>query len=147
MLEVLRLMQQGYPSRTDFTTLYNMYQKFLPPIIANLDVRTFCEALIFALGSNEDDFQFGLTKVFFRAGKYALLDEITHNDEAKTQELVKKVSHWLVCKRWKKFIFAAIAVQRLGQQIRLNFIFFFLVFFSFFKNKTITLTKTKTKQN
>jgi len=131
MLEVLRLMQQGYPSRTDFTSLYNMYKNFLPPIIANLDVRTFCEALIFALGSTDNDFQFGLTKVFFRAGKYALLDEITKNDEKTTQELIAKVSHWLVCKRWKKFIFAAIAVQRLGQRIQ-YFLFNFSI--NFFLN-------------
>jgi len=91
MLEALRLMQQGYPSRTDFNTLYEMYKSHLPPLIANLDVRTFCEALIFAMGSNENDFQFGLTKVFFRAGKYALLDEITRQDEFNTKELIERV--------------------------------------------------------
>ncbi len=26
MMEVLELMQKGYPSRTDFNTLYNMYK-------------------------------------------------------------------------------------------------------------------------
>ena len=63
MLEALQLMQGGYPSRTDFQNLYDMYKKYLPPLMANLDVRTFCEALLFALGSNENDFQFGYTKV------------------------------------------------------------------------------------
>lgn len=118
MLEALRLMQQGFPSRTDFVSLYNMYKDNLPPIIANLDVRTFCEALIFAMGSNENDFQFGLTKVFFKAGKYALLDEITRQDELNTKELIERVRRWLVRKRWKKFIFAAISVQKLNLKIK-----------------------------
>jgi len=118
MLEALRLMQQGFPSRTDFSSLYEMYKSHLPPVIANLDVRTFCEALIFAMGSNENDFQFGLTKVFFRAGKYALLDEITRQDESFTIELIERVRRWLIRKRWRKFIFATISVQKLALKIK-----------------------------
>ena len=144
MMEVLELMQKGYPSRTDFQTLYGMYkyvfffllfQKkkinghlilptlfrvYLPPFMQNLDARTFCEALIYALGSNADDFKFGLTKVFFRAGKYALLDQITRNDEKLTKEIVEKVRKWLLRKRWRKAIFATVSSIKLTKKIKLR---------------------------
>jgi myosin-6 len=65
MVSVLDLMQGGFPSRTAFQDLYDMYKSSLPPVLAQLDPRTFCKALFKALGLNEDDFQFGVSKVFF----------------------------------------------------------------------------------
>lgn len=43
MVSVLDLMQQGYPSRTQFSELYNMYKKYLPPELSRLDPRLFCK--------------------------------------------------------------------------------------------------------
>lgn len=40
-----------------------MYKQFLPPDLARLDPRLFCKALFKALGLNENDFKFGMTKV------------------------------------------------------------------------------------
>ena len=45
MTSVLELMQQGYPSRTQFSELYNMYKSHLPAELARLDPRLFCKAL------------------------------------------------------------------------------------------------------
>ena len=45
MTSVLKLMEQGYPSRTMFSELYSMYKKYLPPELARLDPRLFCKAL------------------------------------------------------------------------------------------------------
>lgn len=98
MVSVLDLMQGGFPSRAPFHELYNMYQKFMPPKLTRLDPRLFCkvrpapapapapppaaappssllfspsvfQALFKALGLNENDYKFGLTRVFFRPGK------------------------------------------------------------------------------
>ncbi|OWF36327.1 Unconventional myosin-VI [Mizuhopecten yessoensis] len=43
MNSVLDLMQQGFPSRTQFVELYNMYKRYLPPELARLDPRLFCK--------------------------------------------------------------------------------------------------------
>ena len=43
MGSVLELMQQGFPSRTQFSDLYNMYKKYMPADIARLDPRLFCK--------------------------------------------------------------------------------------------------------
>lgn len=43
MASVLELMQQGYPSRAQFSDLYAMYKSYLPPDLARLDPRLFCK--------------------------------------------------------------------------------------------------------
>lgn len=113
MMEAMELMQKGYPSRVDFTTLHDLYKGFLPPQIQKLDAKIFCEALIYALGCNYQDFQFGLTKVFFRAGKYALLDQMTKADEELKATIVEKVRIWLIKKRWRRVIFTAFSCVKL----------------------------------
>jgi myosin-6 len=71
MVTMLDLIQGGFPSRTAFKDLYDMYKSVLPPVLASLDPRTFAKALFKALGLNEDDFQVGVSLVFFRPGKFA----------------------------------------------------------------------------
>lgn len=43
MTHVLELMEHGYPSRTAFADLYNMYQQYLPKELKQLQPRIFCE--------------------------------------------------------------------------------------------------------
>uniref|UniRef100_A0A8C8GE05 Unconventional myosin-VI n=1 Tax=Oncorhynchus tshawytscha TaxID=74940 RepID=A0A8C8GE05_ONCTS len=69
MVSVLDLMQGGFPSRAPFHELYNMYKQYMPDKLTRLDPRLFCKALFKALGLNENDYKFGLTRVFFRPGK------------------------------------------------------------------------------
>lgn len=117
MTSVLELMQQGYPSRTQFSELYNMYKKYLPAELARLDSRLFCRALFKALGLNEDDFCFGLTKVFFRPGKFAEFDQIMKSDQENLSMLIKKVRKWLLASRWKKAQWCTLSVIKLKNKI------------------------------
>ncbi|XP_054921732.1 unconventional myosin-VI isoform X4 [Dermacentor andersoni] len=117
MTSVLELMQQGYPSRAPFSDLYNMYKQYLPPELARLDPRLFCKALFKALGLNEKDFKFGLTKVFFRPGKFAEFDQIMKSDPENLAQLVRKVQKWLLASRWKKAQWCALAVIKLKNKI------------------------------
>ncbi|KAM7307774.1 unconventional myosin-VI isoform X2 [Ixodes scapularis] len=117
MTSVLELMQQGYPSRAPFSDLYNMYKQYLPPELARLDPRLFCKALFKALGLNENDFRFGLTKVFFRPGKFAEFDQIMKSDPENLATLVRKVQKWLLVSRWKKAQWCALCVIKLRNKI------------------------------
>ncbi|XP_060551449.1 unconventional myosin-VI-like, partial [Ruditapes philippinarum] len=117
MNAVLDLMQQGFPSRTQFSELYNMYKKYLPPDLARLDPRLFCKALFKALGLNENDFKFGLTKVFFRPGKFAEFDQIMKSDPENLAALIAKVRRWLLCSRWKKAQWCTLSVIKLKNKI------------------------------
>ncbi|KAJ8026463.1 Unconventional myosin-VI [Holothuria leucospilota] len=102
MVSVLDLMQGGFPSRTNFATLYRMYEKYLPKELSTLDPRMFCRALFHALGLNDDDYKFGLTKIFFRPGKFAEFDQLLRSDPENLKNLIKKVKRWLCCARWRK---------------------------------------------
>uniref|UniRef100_A0A663NEZ4 Unconventional myosin-VI n=1 Tax=Athene cunicularia TaxID=194338 RepID=A0A663NEZ4_ATHCN len=118
MVSVLDLMQGGFPSRASFHELYNMYKKYLPEKLARLDPRLFCKALFKALGLNENDYKFGLTKVFFRPGKFAEFDQIMKSDPDHLAELVKRVNHWLICSRWKKAQWCSLSVIKLKNKIK-----------------------------
>uniref|UniRef100_A0A3Q2PHA5 Unconventional myosin-VI n=1 Tax=Fundulus heteroclitus TaxID=8078 RepID=A0A3Q2PHA5_FUNHE len=117
MVSVLDLMQGGFPSRAPFHELYNMYQKYMPPKLTRLDPRLFCKALFKALGLNENDYKFGLTKVFFRPGKFAEFDQIMRSDPDHLAELVKKVNKWLIHSRWKKVQWCSLSVIKLKNKI------------------------------
>ncbi|CAO2634176.1 Unconventional myosin-VI [Lemmus lemmus] len=118
MVSVLDLMQGGFPSRASFHELYNMYKKYMPDKLARLDPRLFCKALFKALGLNEVDYKFGLTKVFFRPGKFAEFDQIMKSDPDHLAELVKRVNLWLVCSRWKKVQWCSLSVIKLKNKIK-----------------------------
>lgn len=118
MVSVLDLMQGGFPSRTAFQALYDMYKSVLPPALAQLDPRTFAKALFKALGLSEDDFQFGVSKVFFRPGKFAEFDTIMRADPEHLSNLVNKVMEWLIKQRWKKIAWATVSCLKFAAKIR-----------------------------
>ncbi|XP_037099836.1 unconventional myosin-VI-like isoform X1 [Syngnathus acus] len=117
MVSVLDLMQGGFPSRAPFHELYNMYKKYMPPKLTRLDPRLFCKALFKALGLNEKDYKFGLTRVFFRPGKFAEFDQIMKSDPDHLAELVRRVNTWIIHSRWKKVQWCALSVIKLKNKL------------------------------
>lgn len=117
MTSVLELMEHGYPSRVRFHELYNMYKSYLPPELAKLDPRFFCEALLHSLKLNKKDFKFGITRVFFKSGKFAEFDRIMKSDPENLRKLVANVKKWLLKSRWNKLQFCALSVIKLKNKI------------------------------
>lgn len=117
MTSVLHLMQDGFPSRTSFGDLYSSYQKKLPPKLARLEPRLFSKCLFRALGLDHHDFQFGLTKVFFRAGKFAEFDQMMKQDPESMMALISKVNGWLIKSRWRQAQYAVWSVIKLKNKI------------------------------
>nr|XP_020496390.1 unconventional myosin-VI isoform X3 [Labrus bergylta] len=117
MVSVLDLMQGGFPSRAPFHELYNMYKQYMPDKLTRLNPRLFCKALFKALGLNDNDFKFGLTRVFFRPGKFAEFDQIMKSDPDHLAELLKKVNTWLLCSRWKKVQWCSLSVIKLRNKM------------------------------
>ncbi|XP_036449167.1 myosin VIb isoform X3 [Colossoma macropomum] len=118
MVSVLDLMQGGFPSRAPFHELYNMYKQYMPDKLTRLDPRLFCKALFKALGLNDMDYKFGLTRVFFRPGKFAEFDQIMRSDPEHLALLVKRVNKWLVCSRWKKVQWCGLSVIKLKNKMK-----------------------------
>jgi myosin-6 len=59
---------------------------------------------------HNNDFMFGITKVFFRPGKFIQFDRILRSDPENLKAIVENVKKWLVRSRWKKSINCAISV-------------------------------------
>lgn len=113
----MELMEHGYPSRVPFQELYSMYKSYLPPELAKLDPRFFCEALLHSLKLNKKDFKFGITRVFFKPGKFAEFDKIMKSDPENLRKLVANVKKWLLKSRWNKMQFCALSVIKLKNKI------------------------------
>lgn len=109
-ISVLELMEHGYPSRVLFADLYNMYKSVLPPELVSLPARTFCEAMFQSLNLSAKDFKFGITKVFFRPGKFVEFDRIMRSDPENMLAIVAKVKKWLIRSRWVKSALGALCV-------------------------------------
>ncbi|CAD5206425.1 unnamed protein product [Bursaphelenchus okinawaensis] len=117
MESVLKLMQMGYPSRTQFSELYNMYSSLLPEKLARLDHRLFCKCLFHVLGLNDSDYKFGMTKVFFKPGKFAEFDQLLRHDPQAMKEMIGKVQSWLCKLRWRKVQYGIWSCIKLEKKI------------------------------
>ena len=117
MMEALRLMHEGFPTRCPYEDLYDRYKEMMPRSIAELDSPSFCEILLLALGLDKSDYQLGITKVFFRAGKLAFLDSLTGSEYKElAPDIVNKVRVWLIKKRWRRHTIAVVAFLRLKRE-------------------------------
>ena len=56
------------------------------------------------------DFKFGLTKVFFRPGKFSEFYQIMKSDPEHLAELIRKVQRWLIGMRWRKVQWCGLSV-------------------------------------
>jgi myosin-6 len=117
MTSVLELMEHGYPSRAPFADLYNMYKDLLPPELKKLEPKTFCEAMLHSLKLRDRDFKFGITRVFFRPGKFAEFDKIMKSDPENLKAIIADVKRFLVKSRWTKAMFCALTVIKLKNKI------------------------------
>jgi myosin heavy subunit len=116
MLEALKLMHAGFPTRCPYEDLYDRYKDMMPRSIASLDSPSFCEILLMALGLDKADYQLGITKVFFRAGKLAFLDELTGSEYKElAPDIANRVRLWLIKKRWRRHTIAVVALLRLSR--------------------------------
>nr|CAD7454838.1 unnamed protein product [Timema tahoe] len=66
---------------------------------------------------NENDYRFGVTRVFFRPGKYAEFDAIMKSDPDNLAAMVAKVKKWLIASRWKKAQWCSLSVIKLKNKM------------------------------
>lgn len=65
-----------------------------------------------SLKLQDRDFKFGVTRVFFRPGKFAEFDKIMKSDPENLKAIVANVQKWLIKSRWMKAQFCALTVIR-----------------------------------
>merc|ERR1719283_836274 len=77
LIEALRVLKLGYPTRVPYKTLWDKFHgKIQNPLINNLGQMGFAQAVLMAFGVDATTYELGLTKIFFKPAKAAVLETI-----------------------------------------------------------------------
>ncbi|CAF0903155.1 unnamed protein product, partial [Didymodactylos carnosus] len=77
VLETVRISAAGYPSRWTYQDFFQRYRLLAKSsMIDRTNYRKTCENILKTLIQDPDKFQFGNTKIFFRAGQVAYLEKL-----------------------------------------------------------------------
>ncbi|XP_014816274.1 PREDICTED: unconventional myosin-Vb [Calidris pugnax] len=114
VLETIRISAAGFPSRWSYHDFFNRYRVLMKKRdLSKNDKKQICQTLLEDLIKDPDKFQFGRTKIFFRAGQVAYLEKLRADKfRAATIMIQKTVRGWLQRVKYKRLRRAAIVVQR-----------------------------------
>merc|ERR1719499_2092312 len=121
IIEALRVLKLGYPTRVSYEIIYNKYHpRITHPLLTRMGPDKFAAAILIAFGVDETEYELGLTKIFFRPAKAAVLDEIMEQADNLSQEQMDRVLSWLA-KRRKLQLFGMLKISRFyDEKIRHN---------------------------
>ncbi|XP_043934210.1 unconventional myosin-Vb isoform X2 [Protopterus annectens] len=114
VLETIRISAAGYPSRWTYSDFFNRYRMLMKKkdIVQN-DKKATCKNMLENIIKDPDKFQFGRTKIFFRAGQVAYLEKLRSDKfRAATIMIQKTVRGWLQRVKYKRMKKAAVTIQR-----------------------------------
>eukprot|EP00488_Nonionellina_sp_1-RS-2012_P002649 TRINITY_DN519_c0_g1_i1.p1 TRINITY_DN519_c0_g1~~TRINITY_DN519_c0_g1_i1.p1 ORF type:complete len:353 (+),score=103.70 TRINITY_DN519_c0_g1_i1:264-1322(+) len=70
LLEALRVLKLGYPTRVPYQLLYEQYHSAVTnPLIKNMNPEAFSTSLLIAFDVNENDYELGLQRLFLKPAK------------------------------------------------------------------------------
>ncbi len=113
VLETVRISAAGYPSRWTYTEFLKRYNMLLTRRERNKSMpRLECETIVRKILKDEDKFQFGVSKIFFRAGQVAFLEKRRTDCMSRAAvNMQARIRGWLQCKRFRKLKSLAINLQ------------------------------------
>uniref|UniRef100_A0A8C4L8B8 Unconventional myosin-Vb n=1 Tax=Equus asinus asinus TaxID=83772 RepID=A0A8C4L8B8_EQUAS len=114
VLETIRISAAGYPSRWAYHDFFNRYRVLVKKReLANTDKKAICKSVLESLIKDPDKFQFGRTKIFFRAGQVAYLEKLRADKfRAATIMIQKTVRGWLQRVKYRRLKWATLTLQR-----------------------------------
>uniref|UniRef100_A0A4W5PVH3 Myosin VB n=1 Tax=Hucho hucho TaxID=62062 RepID=A0A4W5PVH3_9TELE len=117
VLETIRISAAGYPSRWTYPDFFNRYRVLMKKSdMTEGDKKLVCRNLLETLVKDPDKFQFGKTKIFFRAGQVAYLEKLRADKfRSACIKIQKTVRGWLQRVRYQKIRKSAINLQRYGR--------------------------------
>merc|ERR1711997_692484 len=122
LLEALRVLKLGYPTRVPYQLLYEKYHGTATnPLIKNMDPEAFSTSLLIAFDVNDNDYELGLTKIFFKPSKAAVLDTIMSKaGQPLSTEQNDKITKYIVSKRCKQIVGTVKAFTTLRKLVRMK---------------------------
>ncbi|XP_016332706.1 unconventional myosin-Vb-like [Sinocyclocheilus anshuiensis] len=117
VLETIRISAAGYPSRWTYPDFFSRYRVLMSKKDMTIgDKKQVCKNLLETLIKDPDKFQFGKTKIFFRAGQVAYLEKLRADKfRFACINIQKTVRGWLQRIRYRKIRKSAITLQRYGR--------------------------------
>uniref|UniRef100_A0A8C5MR20 Unconventional myosin-Va n=1 Tax=Leptobrachium leishanense TaxID=445787 RepID=A0A8C5MR20_9ANUR len=113
VLETIRISAAGFPSRWTYQEFFSRYRVLMKQKDVLSDRKQTCKNVLEKLILDQDKYQFGKTKIFFRAGQVAYLEKI-RADKLRLAciRIQKTIRGWLLRKKYLRMKKAAIVIQR-----------------------------------
>ncbi|XP_055010628.1 unconventional myosin-Va isoform X2 [Boleophthalmus pectinirostris] len=121
VLETIRISAAGFPSRWTYQEFFSRYRVLMKQKDVLPDKKLTCRNVLEKLVQDQDKYQFGKTKIFFRAGQVAYLEKLRADKlRAACIRIQKTIRCWLARKKYLRQRKAAITIQRFtrGYQAR-----------------------------
>ncbi|XP_043952749.1 unconventional myosin-Va isoform X8 [Gambusia affinis] len=121
VLETIRISAAGFPSRWTYQEFFSRYRVLMKQKDVLPDRKLTCKNVLEKLVQDQDKYQFGKTKIFFRAGQVAYLEKLRADKlRAACIRIQKTIRCWLARKKYLRQRSAAITIQRFtrGYQAR-----------------------------
>ncbi|XP_062402519.1 unconventional myosin-Va [Sardina pilchardus] len=121
VLETIRISAAGFPTRWTYQEFFTRYRVLMKQANVLPDRKATCKKFLPQLVEDEDKYQFGKSKIFFRAGQVAYLEKL-RSDRLREAcvRIQKTIRCWLQRKKFLRMRTAAITIQRYvrGHQAR-----------------------------
>ncbi|XP_078386377.1 unconventional myosin-Vc isoform X2 [Cetorhinus maximus] len=114
VLETIRISAQSYPSRWTYFEFFGRYRILMSEQdLAINDKKQICKEVLKHLIQDPNQYQFGKTKIFFRAGQVAYLEKLRADKlRAASVTIQKNLRCWIQRKKFLKMKQAAIIIQQ-----------------------------------
>ncbi|CAI5701681.1 hypothetical protein KXD40_002883 [Peronospora effusa] len=123
IMQTAQVLKVGLPTRVSYSELVGAYKKFMPPdaqrLFANQSDPTLITAILWAFQVPMDAYKLGITKLFFKAGKIAVLDSILKiNWVTEGPHIVSRMKLWLARRRWRVGLAKVVAQNSFAKLLR-----------------------------
>uniref|UniRef100_A0A8C7VET8 Myosin VAb n=1 Tax=Oncorhynchus mykiss TaxID=8022 RepID=A0A8C7VET8_ONCMY len=113
VLETIRISAAGFPSRWTYQEFFNRYRVLMKLKDILSDRKQTCRNVLEKWVQDQDKYQFGKSKIFFRAGQVAYLEKLRSDKLKKACVRIQKtIRCWLTRKRYLRMRQAAITIQK-----------------------------------
>uniref|UniRef100_A0A7N8XMP0 Methyl-CpG binding domain protein 3b n=1 Tax=Mastacembelus armatus TaxID=205130 RepID=A0A7N8XMP0_9TELE len=113
VLETIRISAAGYPSRWTYEEFFSRYRVLLQGPQSEEQAQASIRKALPQLIPDPDQYCFGKTKVFFRAGQVALLEKLRAERLHVAAVIIQsRVRGWMARIRYTRILWAAVTIQR-----------------------------------
>ncbi|TIC24772.1 clathrin heavy chain [Wallemia mellicola] len=118
VLETIKISSAGYPTRWSFAEFTDRYYPLVGSEHWLGDMKELCLQILQVNISDEDKYQIGLSKIFFRAGMLAYLEKLRADRLNTLVTLIQKnILRYLHVKHYKKLREATVSIQTWWRKI------------------------------